>query len=118
MYSWKTLAMVIAVVVIGGSGYLTVGTAADTKNIEQMIAEAETSEDHTAIAKFYAKQGQEAKKSVAQHERMKASYQMSYPIRRALMIQHCDKLLAQYSALETSYAELAVLHAGMAQAVE
>ena len=115
MKTWKTLSILATVLTVVGLGSISSSFAAEEKAIEQQIAEAETLADHEAIAAFYAAEAKAAQELLTQHKRMRDSYRMRYPIKRALMVSHCDKLIAKYGELTTEYKALATLHTEMTQ---
>jgi hypothetical protein len=114
----KTLkAMGIAVVLLAGGvlGYLSVSSAEQGKNIEQMIAEAKTPADHEAIAAYYEKEAQEAHTKHAEHQKMEELYQKNPALNKSGFSFHCKQIALNYEKTAKDYEDLAKLHKEMAK---
>jgi hypothetical protein len=82
-------------------------------NLEERVEAAETAADHLAIAAFYQEQAQEAQKTASKHEAMAQMYKRntSKVVRSSgALIEHCNKLAADYRTLANNLLALAKEH--------
>jgi hypothetical protein len=86
-------------------------------NLEERVEAAQTADDHRAIAAFHQKQAEEAQKSAGKHETMAQMYKRttSKVVRSSgALVEHCNKLSADYRALADNLLALAKEHEVMA----
>jgi len=118
MNMWTTISIVVALLTLGSFSYLSVGSAAEEKSIEQMINEAKTPADHEALAAFYDKQAQEAHQKHAEHQKMEEWYKKNPALNKSGFSFHCDRIAASYETTAKEYEELAKLHKEMAKSAK
>ncbi len=119
MNVWKSLSVVLGVLVIVFLSYLPFGSAQDSKSIEQMIAEAKTPADHKAISAHYEKEAQEAHKKHADHQAMSKSY-ATIPVLKTKTgaVAHCNTIATNYEKIAKEYEALAKFHKDMAKSAK
>jgi hypothetical protein len=117
MKTWKSIGIVVVVSAIMALGYLSIGSAEEGQNIEQMLAEAKTPADHEAIAAFYAKEAEAAHKKQAEHQKMQDLYAATPALKTksTTALDHCADLVKKYKEIAEDYQDLAKLHKGMAK---
>src|SRR5215813_9574605 len=102
----KSVGVIAIVAIVTAGVVLPIGSAQEGKSIEQMITEAKTPADHEAIAAYYDKEAQEARKKRAEHQKMKEWYEGTPAMSKGGFSTHCDSLISlddktakQYEAL-------------------
>jgi hypothetical protein len=118
MKTLTTIAIVIALMILGALGYSPVGSAEEGKNVEQMITEAKTPADHEAIAAYYDKEAKDAHEKHARHQKMEEFYQKNPALNKSGFSTHCDIIAANYDKTAKEYEALAQLHRDMAKSAE
>ena len=84
-------------------------------NLDQMIASANTSADHQAIASFYEQQAADAKKKAELHRNTADTYRklkVSHPVYMAHM---CDGIASMWDKIAAENLKLAKAHEEMAK---
>jgi len=90
------------------------------KEVKQLIATAESAEDHLRIAAYYAEEANRLDEKKKEHTEMGAEYDKNpqrYPSKLALG-QHCRNLAGYYASAEEKALELAAAHEEMAKQLE
>jgi hypothetical protein len=119
MNTWKSIGVVVVVLVIGAIGYLPFGAAEEGQNIDQMIATAKTPADHEAIAAYYEKQAQAAHQEHKEHQQMSSEY-AKVPVLKTKTgaVAHCNSIAKKYEDIAKEYEALAKVHQGMAKSAK
>ena len=119
MKTWKSMAIVMMMVATGTFGYLSVGTAQEEKNLEQMITNAKTAADHEAIAAYYEQEAQAAHKKHEEHLKLKASYEkIPHLASKTGLPGHCSTIAENYNKTAKEYEALAKIHKDMAKSAK
>lgn len=118
MKTWRSIAIVMMMVSTGTFGYLSVGTAEEGKNIEQMITTAKTTADHEAIAAYYEKEAQATHAKHAEHQKMGEWYKKNPTVNKSGFSTHCDLIASNYDKSAKEYEALAKLHRDMAKSAK
>lgn len=81
------------------------------------IEAAKTAADHEAIAQAYEAEAAAASDKAAEHEAMARTYKSGGPSKgsRASIVNHCERLVAQYKAIADENRQLAAAHREMAK---
>jgi hypothetical protein len=89
---------------------------ADDTALEQALVEgASTPQEHAALAKYYERKAEAAKKEAENHRAMAKSYSGVKMTQAAAMKEHCDKLAAAADDQAKEYEAMASVHRGMAK---
>jgi hypothetical protein len=109
-----SLTIVVAVTVLSIVAFvsLPLATAAQGKNIVQMVRTAKTPADQRAIAAVFEKEAQAAQQKAKEHSQLKDVY-AAMPDMQA-MVSHCDMLVKQYQQIATELTAMAEMHKKMA----
>jgi len=118
MKTWKNIYVMAAVLTIIGFGFITIGSAEEGKNLEQMITEAKTPADHEAIAACYDKEVQEAHQKQAEHKKLADSYDLTPKLKGGTMSKHCMDAAKKYEGIAKDYEAMAIAHRAMAKAAK
>ena len=118
MKTWRSMAIVMMVLAAGTFGYLSVGTAEEGTNLEQMITNAKTAADHEAIAAYYEKDAQAAHAKHAEHQKMGEWYKKNPTVNKSGFSTHCDIIAANDNKTAKEYEALAKLHRDMAKSAK
>lgn len=120
MQTWKTISVVMAVLTIVAFGYAPFGSAAEGKNLEQMITEAKTPADHEAIAVYYEKEAQIAHQKHAEHKKLADFYAATPALKSksGTLFKHCTDAAKKYEEIAKDYEAMAQLHREMATAAK
>jgi len=103
-------------IALGGCALLSRTTERE-RQIEQMIADAQTPDDHEAIAAWYEKEAGAARTKQIEHEKMREAYKKkSRPGRNngSGSVAHCTAIAGQFEHLAQEYEALAQEHHAMA----
>jgi hypothetical protein len=119
MQTWKTISVVMAVLTTVALGYAPFGSAAEGKNLAHRITEAKTPTDHEAIATYYEKEAQEARRKQTEHQQMRDEY-AKLPVLKTKTgaVDHCDAIAKKYEEIAKDYEALAQMHREMATAAK
>ena len=119
MKTWKNISAMIAVLTIVAFGYAPFGSAAEGKNLEHMITEAKTPADHEAIATYYEKEAQEARRKQTEHQQMRDEY-AKIPVLKTKTgaVAHCDAIAKKYEEIAKDNEALAQMHREMGKAAK
>ncbi len=117
----STLAVLFALAAFAAILATTSLNAADTAevtdaNVEQMVANAKTAQDHEAIAAYYDRAAAAADEQVKLHEHLLEGYK-KMP-RFSTMAMHCDRMVRAYKSAAGENRALADEHRKMAKAAE
>jgi hypothetical protein len=83
-------------------------------DIEKMIANAKTPDDHRAIADYYQREADEMKAKAAEHTKMAKEYRTGPFGSKTHFHEHCETLARLYQNEAKEYAALAEAHRQMA----
>jgi hypothetical protein len=119
MKTWKTIAAAVALFAIGAFVYAPLGSAAEGKNLEHRITEAKTLADHEAVATYYEKEAQDARRKQTEHQQMRDEY-ATLPVLKTKTgaVAHCDAIAKKYEEIAKEYEALAQMHREMATAAK
>jgi hypothetical protein len=121
MKMWKTIAAVVAVLMVVAFGFVSLRpVVADehTAHMEQMITQAKTPADHEALAASYDKEAQEARQKQAEHLKMKEWYEKNPALNKSGFSFHCQQIALKYEEMAKEDEALAKLHRDMAKAAK
>ncbi|NOT57721.1 MAG: hypothetical protein HOP18_24210 [Deltaproteobacteria bacterium] len=120
MKTWKTIAAIVALFVIGAFAYAPLGSAQEGKSIEQMITEAKTPADHEAIAAYYEKEAQVAHQKHAEHKKLADFYALTpaLKVKSGTLFNHCSDAAKKYEEIAKDYEAMAKMHKEMAKAAK
>lgn len=92
------------------------GAVASDVDINELIQNADTSEDHTNIAIYYEQQAALMESKVRQHETMAKSYKRTS--KRKARPQHCTNLAEKFMEAAEEYKALAAEHREIAKEMQ
>jgi len=118
MKTWKSMVIVMMVVATGTFGYLSVSTAQEEKNLEQIISNATTTADHEAIAAYYEKEAQALHAKHDEHQKMSEWYKKNPTVNKSGFSTHCDIIATNDNKTAKEYEALAKLHRDMAKSAK
>lgn len=120
MKTQKMMGIILAAsLAVGVLGDLSAGVAEEGKNVEQMISEAKTPADHEAIAAYYEKEAQAARRKYEEHLKLKAEYvKIPHLASKTSLPAHCDSIAKKYEGIAKENEALAKLHKDMAKSAQ
>ena len=119
MKTWRSMAIVMMVIATGTFGYLSLSTAQEEKNLEQMISNAKTAADHEAIAAYYDQEAQAAHTKHEEHLKLQASYANTpHLASKTGLPAHCKQIATDYDKIAKEYESLAKMHRDMAKSAK
>jgi hypothetical protein len=108
----RTIVVVVAVLSIVAFVSLPLATAAQGKNLVQMVRAAKTPADERAIAAVFEKEAQAAQQKSKEHSQLKDVYAAQPDMQT--MVSHCDMLAKHYQEIATELTAMAEMHKKMA----
>ena len=118
---WRYASILVIVLTVSVLGYPPFSSAAEDKNIEQMITTAKTPADHIAIADFYRTEGSRLQREAEQHAGLtkkavsEAGGQMPWASHHYEWAEHCRKLADSLGQAAQEAQALAKIHESIAQ---
>ena len=113
------IAVLSTMALVGISAPIRPLRAEEQPNVEEMVKNAETAEDHLAIATRYDTLAADAQSKAAGHRRMEEAYKgwdsPKGPARSTAMVGHCEALAKSFDTQAKEYKAMADAHREMAK---